>query len=180
MLSPTGGGRQPRKLRSKSGELGAGLLDREPGTQPAQHLEVVTPGRTIRQVVLEQRVTEGEQVGAAQHRWFGLGVQRGDGLLEVLGGRREVLSAPEHLPEGSSAGSLGPSDDRDQLVRALALLSPRQRRIVVLRHFVGLPEAEVAAELGVSVGTVKSTASRSLATLRTALTSNDPTARSAR
>ncbi len=94
--------------------------------------------------------------------------------------RREVLSAPEHLPEGSSAGSLGPSDDRDQLVRALAALSPRQRRIVVLRHFVGLPEAEVATELGVSVGTVKSTASRSLATLRTALTSNDPTARSAR
>lgn len=94
--------------------------------------------------------------------------------------RREVLSAPEHLPEGASAGTLGPSDDRDQLVRALALLSPRQRRIVVLRHFVGLPEAEVAAELGVSVGTVKSTASRSLATLRTALTSNDPTDRSTR
>ncbi|WP_082573753.1 SigE family RNA polymerase sigma factor [Cellulomonas sp. Root137] len=90
--------------------------------------------------------------------------------------RREVLSAPEHLPETGSIAAHGPSDDRDQLVRALALLSPRQRRIVVLRHFVGLPEAEVAAELGVSVGTVKSTASRGLATLRTALT----TERSAR
>lgn len=90
--------------------------------------------------------------------------------------RREVLSAPEHLPETGSIATHGPSDDRDQLVRALALLSPRQRRIVVLRHFVGLPEAEVAAELGVSVGTVKSTASRGLATLRTALT----TERSAR
>ena len=87
--------------------------------------------------------------------------------------RREVLSAPEHLPENATGGTLGPSDDRDQLVRALALLSPRQRRIVVLRHFVGLPEAEVAAELGVSVGTVKSTSSRGLATLRTALTSTD-------
>ena len=94
--------------------------------------------------------------------------------------RREVLSAPEHLPETLSSSGHGPSEDRDQLVRALALLSPRQRRIVVLRHFVGLPEAEVAAELGVSVGTVKSTASRSLATLRTALTSTDPTDRSAR
>ncbi|WP_421741116.1 SigE family RNA polymerase sigma factor [Cellulomonas sp.] len=90
--------------------------------------------------------------------------------------RREVLSAPENLPETGASGGHGPSDDRDQLVRALALLSPRQRRIVVLRHFVGLPEAEVAAELGVSVGTVKSTASRGLATLRTALT----TERSAR
>ena len=54
---------------------------------------------------------------------------------------------------------------------------PRQRRIVVLRHFVGLPEAEVAAELGVSVGTVKSTASRGLATLRTALTTIDRSTR---
>ena len=88
-----------------------------------------------------------------------------------------MLSAPEHLPENATGGTLGPSDDRDQLVRALALLSPRQRRIVVLRHFVGLPEAEVAAELGVSVGTVKSTASRSLATLRTALTSTDRSTR---
>ena len=43
----------------------------------------------------------------------------------------------------------------------------------MLRYFVGLPEAEVAAELGVSVGTVKSTASRGLATLRTALTTTD-------
>jgi RNA polymerase sigma-70 factor (sigma-E family) len=91
--------------------------------------------------------------------------------------RREVLSAPEHLPDGSTGGPHGPSDDRDQLVRALALLSTRQRRIVVLRHFIGLSESEVAAELGVSVGTVKSTASRSLATLRTALTSTDRSTR---
>ena len=91
--------------------------------------------------------------------------------------RREVLSAPEQVPETGASGTLSPSDDRDQLVRALALLSPRQRRIVVLRHFVGLPEAEVAAELGVSVGTVKSTASRGLATLRTALTTIDRSTR---
>ena len=82
---------------------------------------------------------------------------------------RRVLVNPHDLPERSVPAEHGASDDRDQLVRALALLSPRQRRIVVLRHFVGLPEAEVAAELGVSIGTVKSTASRSLATLRRAL-----------
>jgi RNA polymerase sigma-70 factor (sigma-E family) len=96
--------------------------------------------------------------------------------------RREVLSAPEDLPETGVSAGHGPSDDRDQLVRALSLLSPRQRRVVVLRHFVGLPEAEVAAELGVSVGTVKSTASRSLATLRRTLVETGSTApdRSAR
>lgn len=87
--------------------------------------------------------------------------------------RREVLTAPEDLPETDTvrvgSDEHARTEDRDQLVRALALLTPRQRRIVVLRHMVGLPEAEVAAELGVSIGTVKSTASRGLSTLRTAL-----------
>src|SRR5665648_750310 len=59
--------------------------------------------------------------------------------------------------------------DRDGVVRALAKLSPRQRRVVVLRHLVGLPEADVAADLGSSVGTVKSTSSRALAQLRATL-----------
>ena len=89
--------------------------------------------------------------------------------------RREVLSAPQDLPEAASGDEQAQTHDRDQLVRALALLTPRQRRIVVLRHLVGLPEAEVASQLGVSVGTVKSTASRGLATLRTALTDSTAT-----
>ena len=89
--------------------------------------------------------------------------------------RREVLSAPEDLPDrGGAPDEHTVTHDRDELVRALALLTPRQRRIVVLRHLVGLPEAEVAATLGVSVGTVKSTAYRSLATLRAALSQPEP------
>lgn len=43
--------------------------------------------------------------------------------------------------------------DRDPLAyarRVLATLTHRQRRIVVLRHLVGLSEREVAEELGVS------------------------------
>jgi RNA polymerase sigma-70 factor (sigma-E family) len=39
---------------------------------------------------------------------------------------------------------------------ALLGLAPRQRAAVVLRYYVDLPEAEIAATLGVSVGTVKS------------------------
>lgn len=41
-----------------------------------------------------------------------------------------------------------------------------ERAVIVLRHYFDLPEAEVATELGVSVGTVKSTNSRALAKLR--------------
>jgi RNA polymerase sigma-70 factor (sigma-E family) len=83
--------------------------------------------------------------------------------------RREHLSAPEDLPEVAHASSQEAHADRDQLVRALAHLSARQRRVVVLRHLVGLSEKEVAEDLGVSVGTVKTTASRGLHRLRTLL-----------
>ncbi|MGC5166635.1 SigE family RNA polymerase sigma factor [Luteimicrobium sp. DT211] len=92
--------------------------------------------------------------------------------------RREVLSEPSDLAALTPAGrdEHASADDRDQLTRALAMLSPRARRIVVLRHLVGLPEAEVAASLGISVGTVKSTASRGLATLRATLTETERSA----
>jgi RNA polymerase sigma-70 factor (sigma-E family) len=92
--------------------------------------------------------------------------------------RREVLSEPSDLAALTPAGrdEHATADDRDQLTRALALLSPRARRIVVLRHLVGLPEAEVAASLGISVGTVKSTASRGLATLRALLSETERSA----
>ncbi|WP_432856060.1 SigE family RNA polymerase sigma factor [Amycolatopsis sp. CA-161197] len=55
--------------------------------------------------------------------------------------------------------------DQEWLMRALAPLSPRERAIVVLRHFWDLSEADVA-ELKVSLGTVKSTNSRALAKMR--------------
>ncbi len=83
-------------------------------------------------------------------------------------GRREVLTDPVDVPDTPSRAP-SPADgaaDRDEVVRALMTLTPRQRRIVVLRHLVGLTDAEVAADLGVSVGTVKSTASRALVQLR--------------
>jgi RNA polymerase sigma-70 factor (sigma-E family) len=57
----------------------------------------------------------------------------------------------------------------DELVRALATLPPRQRAVLVLRYFLDLPEAEVAAALQCSLGTVKSTASRGLARLEQTL-----------
>lgn len=87
--------------------------------------------------------------------------------------RREVLVAPADVPERGELSAADRHADRDQLVRALASLSARQRRVVVLRHFEGLSEREVADDLGISVGTVKSTASRSLARLRAALSEAD-------
>lgn len=83
--------------------------------------------------------------------------------------RREALTAPSDVPDAAQPSTADAHAERDLLVRALRTLSPRKRRIVVLRHLVGLSEAEVAADLGVSLGTVKSTASRALADLRALL-----------
>jgi len=65
-------------------------------------------------------------------------------------------------------------DEHDELLRALAGLPPRQRTAIVLRYFLDLPEAEVAAAMKCSLGTVKSTAARGLARLEQAMrTTND-------
>ena len=63
---------------------------------------------------------------------------------------------------------------RAELVTVLLRLSRRQREVVAMRYLADLPEAQVAAALGCSVGTVKQHASRGLAALRLALAS--PTA----
>ena len=55
---------------------------------------------------------------------------------------------------------------RPALFGALDTLTAQQRAIVVLRYFDDRSEAEVARLLGVSAGTVKSTASRAMAQLR--------------
>jgi len=49
---------------------------------------------------------------------------------------------------------------------ALRKLAPRQRQVVELHYFAGLPVAEVAAALGISGGTVKSTLADARARLR--------------
>ncbi|GAA1286670.1 DNA-directed RNA polymerase sigma-70 factor [Planotetraspora silvatica] len=57
-------------------------------------------------------------------------------------------------------------DGDDALWAELATLPPRQRAVLVLRYYEDLPDAEIAAILGVSTGTVRSQASRALDKLR--------------
>ncbi len=57
-------------------------------------------------------------------------------------------------------------DVRDELVRLLRRLPPRQRAVIVLRYWEERSQAETAALLGCSEGMVKSAASRGLRRLR--------------
>jgi RNA polymerase sigma factor (sigma-70 family) len=84
--------------------------------------------------------------------------------------RLEVLTSPDTLPQRATPNHADTVDGRNEVVRVLAELPLAQRRVVVLRHLLGLTESETARELGVSVGTVKSHNARALARLRTLLT----------
>jgi RNA polymerase sigma-70 factor (sigma-E family) len=70
------------------------------------------------------------------------------------------------VPDSGAPDLTGSVDTRDALWRAIATLPRRQRTVVVLRYYEDLSEAEIAVALGISAGTVKSSASRALATLR--------------
>jgi len=58
------------------------------------------------------------------------------------------------------------STDRVDVLDEMRVLSPQQRAVLVLRYFDDLTEADVAAALGISVGTVKSHARDALKRLR--------------
>jgi len=76
----------------------------------------------------------------------------------------EIPSAD--VPERAATSFSDEADTRDQLRRALALLPPAQRAVLVLRYFEDLGEEQVASILGCSRGTVKSRTFRALAALR--------------
>ncbi len=81
--------------------------------------------------------------------------------------RREVLV--DELPDRGV--SVPDRLDGEPLWQALADLPPRQRAVVVLRYYEDLSEAEIAAALGITAGTVKSQASKALTKLRTTMSS---------
>jgi RNA polymerase sigma-70 factor (sigma-E family) len=70
------------------------------------------------------------------------------------------------LPDVAAPDQQAAYDVRNAVLGALAGLSRRQRAVVVLRYYEDLSEAEIAAVLGCSPGTVKSAASRAMNKLR--------------
>lgn len=80
--------------------------------------------------------------------------------------RRERAS--DQLPDLPGAEPTA-VEERSALFEALQSLPAQQRKVVVLRHWLGLSVRESATELGISEGTVKSHSSRGLAALEAVL-----------
>lgn len=73
----------------------------------------------------------------------------------------------EAVPDRPAAGDpFAEADVRRSVLLALDRLPRRQRAVVVLRYLDDLTEAQAAAALGCSVGTVKSQTAKTLARLR--------------
>jgi RNA polymerase sigma-70 factor (sigma-E family) len=81
--------------------------------------------------------------------------------------RRHESRSPQQ--EAARDGHETNESDRSTVTQLLATLPYRQRQVLVLRYFVDLTEAQIAYELGVSPGSVKTHASRGLAALARAL-----------
>jgi RNA polymerase sigma-70 factor (sigma-E family) len=85
--------------------------------------------------------------------------------------------ATEEMPD--APGHRDVADDvarRRWLTDALGGLSPKERAVIVLRHYFDITEADVARELDMPLGTVKSLNARGLAKLRVSVSPPGPTA----
>jgi RNA polymerase sigma factor (sigma-70 family) len=76
---------------------------------------------------------------------------------------RQVMVENDHV---SIEGLAVKREQQQRLIAAVGRLSSDQQALIVLRYFLELPEAEVAAVLNIPRGTVKSRLHRTLAKLR--------------
>jgi RNA polymerase sigma-70 factor (sigma-E family) len=115
---------------------------------------------------------------ALQRRWHAVDPAAAAGYLRtsVVNGVRTLYRrrsvARRHLhavgqeDEPPADLALLLTEDQREVVEALRTLPRRQREVLVLRYWSELSEAEIADALGVARGTVKSSASRGLASLQ--------------
>jgi RNA polymerase sigma-70 factor (sigma-E family) len=82
---------------------------------------------------------------------------------------RKHVETPADEPVASAESTALLHDDQRVLIDALQQLPARQREALVLRHWLGLKESEIAAAMGISCGSVKTHTSRGLAALTQAM-----------
>jgi RNA polymerase sigma-70 factor (sigma-E family) len=123
-------------------------------------------GEDLLQAALERLLRRGRRLdnpaGYLRRTLYNLAA---DGWRRQSAWRRKLVVIRASEPAGE-VDVTAAVDLRDALVRALRMLPPRQRTVIVLRYWEQLSEAETASALGCSEGTVKSAASRGLRRMR--------------
>ena len=79
---------------------------------------------------------------------------------------REIVSSSPPTFDVAAGDFAADVVARDAVLRALSVLTKRERTVIVLRYFYDLSEADIAREIGCATGTVKSAASRALTKLK--------------
>jgi len=77
------------------------------------------------------------------------------------------------VADSGDAGGIPTVNDRDQLERAFRRLTLEQRSVLVFHHYLDLPLPEVAARLGIPLGTAKSRLHHATEALRASLEADD-------
>jgi RNA polymerase sigma-70 factor (sigma-E family) len=83
--------------------------------------------------------------------------------------RRRYDDAADPRPSDSAEAGALLAEDHREVLEALRALPKRQRDCLVLRYYLDLSEADIAATLGISTGSVKTHAHRGMAALAVAL-----------
>lgn len=123
-----------------------------------------------------------ETMAKAMQRWSKVGGHARPWVCRVASNeaigivRKRKSGRARDLAVATANSSPEPGPDSVQrldLQRLMLDLPKRQREVVALRYIADLTEAEVASELGLSLGTVKTHARRGLVSLRSALGDDD-------
>ena len=89
--------------------------------------------------------------------------------LRAQGRSKVVLQAEGKVPEREAPDDPSNEPDRARVRAAVARLPEDQRVVLELGYFQGMTSSEIAKEIDVPIGTVKSRVARGLASLRAAL-----------
>lgn len=125
-------------------------------------------GEDLLQAALERVVRNWRRVETDPegYLWRTLYHLAADGWRWRVRWRARLAEFRVRVPPEPGGEDVAMVDLRDELVRLLHQLPPRQRAVIVLRYWEQRTETETAALLGCSEGTVKSAASRGLRRLR--------------
>ncbi len=87
----------------------------------------------------------------------------------VLARSRSRLHCPAAGLDTATRGPVTPAAGEAAVVSAVRGLPRRQREALVLRHYLSLPDGQIAAVMGISRGAVRVHSARGMAALRRVL-----------